>query len=135
MIATISWWDLSGSDQTIDSLRVYLRDEGVEPWAGIDGLRLKIWISDRRTNRWGAVMLWESTADLTAPMPPNRATELIGYPPTLRMATEVEALVEGVRSGGTPDRGLAFEPVAFEPVAVEPVESEPVAFEPVEEPS
>ena len=30
MKATISWWDLSGSDQTIDSLRVYLRDEGVE---------------------------------------------------------------------------------------------------------
>ncbi|MFF4037621.1 hypothetical protein [Streptomyces sp. NPDC001816] len=110
MKATISWWDLSGSDQTIDSLRVYLRDEGVEPWAQIHGLRLKFWISDPQTNRWGAVMLWESTADLTAPMPPNRATELIGYPPTDRMMTDIEAIVEGVHSGRLVDRGLAFEP-------------------------
>ncbi|MEU0369309.1 hypothetical protein ABZ070_03435 [Streptomyces sp. NPDC006283] len=108
MKATISWWDLSGSDQTIDSLRVYLRDEGVEPWAQIHGLRLKFWISDRQTNRWGAVMLWESTADPTAPMPPNRATELIGYPPTHRMTTAVEAIVEGVHSGRPTDHGLAF---------------------------
>ncbi|MFF4568266.1 hypothetical protein [Streptomyces sp. NPDC001410] len=111
MKATISWWDLSGSDQTIDSLRVYLRDEGVEPWAQIHGLRLKFWISDPQTNRWGAVMLWESTADLTAPMPPNRATELIGYPPTDRMMTDIEAIVEGVHSGRLVDRGLAFEPI------------------------
>lgn len=109
MKATISWWDLSGSDQTIDSLRVYLRDEGVDPWTEIHGLRLKFWISDRQTNRWGAVMLWDSTADLTAPMPPNRATELIGYPPTDRMATDIEAIVEGVHSGQLTDRGLAFE--------------------------
>ncbi|MEV4972221.1 hypothetical protein [Streptomyces scopuliridis] len=111
MKATISWWDLSGSDQTIDSLRVYLRDEGVDPWAAIHGLRLKFWISDRQTNRWGAVMLWDSTADLTAPMPPNRATELIGFPPTVRMMTDIEAIVEGVHSGQLVDRGLAFEPI------------------------
>ena len=111
MKATISWWDLRGSDQTIDSLRVYLREEGVAPWAQIHGLRLKLWISDRLTNRWGAVMLWESTTDLTAPMPPNRATELIGYPPTYRMTTDVEAIVEGIHSGQLVDLGLAFEPV------------------------
>lgn len=109
MKATISWWDLSGSDQTIDSLRVYLRDEGVQPWTEVHGMRLKFWISDRQTNRWGAVMLWDATADLTAPMPPNRATELIGYPPTLRMATDVEAVVEGVHDGRSADLGLAFE--------------------------
>jgi trans-2,3-dihydro-3-hydroxyanthranilate isomerase len=55
-------------------------------------------------------MLWESTADVTAPMPPNRATELIGYPPNHRMMTDVEAIVEGVHSGEKIDRGLAFEP-------------------------
>jgi hypothetical protein len=108
MRATISWWDLSGSDQTIDSLRVYLRDEGVEPWTQVYGMRLKFWVSDRQTNRWGAVMLWDDLADLTAPMPPNRATELIGYPPTLRMATDVEAIVEGVHDGRSADLGLAF---------------------------
>lgn len=109
MKATISWWDLTGSGQTIDSLRVYLRDEGVEPWTEVHGLRLKFWISDRGTNRWGAVMLWDSDADLTAPMPPNRATELIGRPPTVRLASDVEALVEGAHSGGPAGRGLAFE--------------------------
>ena len=111
MKATIAWWDLDRSDQTIDSLRVYLREEGVRPWAGIHGLRLKFWISDRQTNRWGAVMLWESTADLTAPMPPNRAAELIGYPPTHRMMVDVEAAVEGVHAGqALVDLGLAFAP-------------------------
>ncbi|GGT29992.1 hypothetical protein [Streptomyces purpureus] len=111
MKATISWWDLSGSEQTIDSLRDHLRAEGVEPWAEVQGLRLKFWISDRETNRWGAVMLWDSAADLKAPMPPNRATELIGYPPTDRMATDVEAIVEGAHSGRPAGRGLAFEPI------------------------
>ncbi|BCJ69449.1 hypothetical protein [Polymorphospora rubra] len=111
MKASISWWDLSGSGQTIDSLRVYLREEGVQPWEQVHGMRLKFWISDRQANRWGAVMLWESTADLTAPMPPNRAAELIGYPPTHRMTTDVEAIVEGIHSGGLLDGGLAFEPV------------------------
>ncbi|MCX5077794.1 hypothetical protein OG321_35635 [Streptomyces sp. NBC_00424] len=109
MKATISWWDLTGSDQTIDSLRAYLRDEGVDPWTEIHGMRLKFWISDRQTNRWGAVMLWDSTADLTASLPPNRATELIGYPPSIRMMTDVEAITEGVHSGQLVERGLAFE--------------------------
>ena len=113
MKATIAWWDLNGSDQTIDSLRLYLRQEGVHPWAEIHGLRLKFWISDQLTNRWGAVMLWESTADLTAPMPPHRAAELIGYPPTHRMTVDVEATVEGIHAGQPLiSRGLAFEPAA-----------------------
>ena len=115
MKATIAWWDLDRSDQTIDSLRVYLREEGVCPWAGLHGLRLKFWISDRLTNRWGAVMLWESSeesrADIEAPMPPNRAAELIGYPPTHRMTADVEAMVEGIHAGQPlADLGLAVEP-------------------------
>jgi trans-2,3-dihydro-3-hydroxyanthranilate isomerase len=72
-------------------------------------MRLKFWISDRQTNRWGAVMLWDTAADLTGPMPPNRATELIGYPPSFRMMSDVEAIVEGLHSGPLSDRGLAFE--------------------------
>ena len=111
MKAIVSWWDLSGSDQTIDTLRVYLREEGVTPWEQVQGLRLKFWISDRSTNRWGAVMLLESTADRTAPMPPNRATELIGYPPTQRMSADVEAIVEGMHCGEWVDRGLIFKSV------------------------
>lgn len=115
MKVTVSWWDLSTSEQTIDSLRTHLRDEGVEPWTQVHGLRLKLWVSDRSTNRWGAVMLWESAAGPDAPLPPNRATELIGYPPTHRMTTDVEAIVEGVRSGSSSDLGLAFEQIGESP--------------------
>jgi hypothetical protein len=91
--ATIAWWDLTHSDQTIDSLREHLRSEGVKPWADVPGLRLKFWVADRAGNRWGAVMLWESVPD---DLPPNRAAELIGYPPTERVRFDVEASIEGV---------------------------------------
>jgi hypothetical protein len=106
MIGNIAWWDLGASDQTVDSLQDYLRDEGVALWAGIRGLRLKFWISNRERNLWGAVMVWDAGVDparLDQPLPPNRAVELIGYPPTERLTFEVEATVEGVHS--TPDLG------------------------------
>jgi hypothetical protein len=95
MKATIAWWDLSQSYQTIDSLRDYLQNEGVEPWSEIEGMVLKFWFSELKTNRWGAVILWASDADMNVPLPPNRATDLIGYPPTERMFTEIDALVGG----------------------------------------
>lgn len=98
MRATIAWWDLTDSEQTIDTLRAYLRDGGVEPWEAVRGLRLKFWISDRASNRWGAVMLWETADTGDQPLPRHRAMELIGYPPTERMSLEVEATVEGIFS-------------------------------------
>ena len=84
MRVDIAWWDLDGSRQTIESLREYLRDGAVGPWAEVPGLRLKFWMADRDHNRWGAVMLWESDRPADRPLPPNRAVELIGYPPTHR---------------------------------------------------
>src|SRR5262245_21000190 len=87
MKATIAWWDLTDSEQTIDSLRAYLRDEGVAPWESVKGLRLKFWVADRAGNRWGAVMLWETDPG-DQPLPPHRAAELIGYPPTERVRFE-----------------------------------------------
>jgi hypothetical protein len=108
MRATISWWDLAGSGQTIDSMRGHLRDEGVEAWRAVAGMRAKFWISDPETDRWGAVMLWDSAAGPPAELPPNRAAEILGRPPSLRMATDVEAVVEGLHSGGSLDLGLMF---------------------------
>jgi hypothetical protein len=96
MKAAIAWWDLTDSEQTIDTLREYLRDEGVQPWGAVQGLRLKLWISDRAGNRWGAVTLWESADSTDQPLPPHRALELIGYPPTERVDFDVEATIEGV---------------------------------------
>lgn len=108
MKATIAWWDLSQSDQTIETLRDYLRDEGVAPWHEIPGMVLKFWFSDPKTNRWGAVMLWASDADTTIPLPPNRATELIGYPPTDRMSVDVDAWVDNDDLLARVGPGLAF---------------------------
>lgn len=96
MKASITWWDLSHSTQTIESLREYLRDEGVEPWAKVQGLRLKFWVADPAGNRWGAVMLWEEFPAADAPLPPHKALELIGYPPTERIRFDVEATIEGL---------------------------------------
>ncbi|WP_245812002.1 hypothetical protein [Actinophytocola xinjiangensis] len=77
-------------------MREHLRDGGAAAWAGIPGLRLKFWISDRAGNRWGAVMLWEPGHPRPdQPLPPYRALELIGYPPTERIVFDVEATVEG----------------------------------------
>ena len=92
MRVDIAWWDLDGTGQTIDSLRADLRDSATA-WSDVPGLRLKIWLADRETNRWGAVMLWE--ADRPAELPPNRAAQLIGGPPTHRGRFEAEATVEG----------------------------------------
>ncbi|MFI6704154.1 hypothetical protein ACIBJC_35350 [Streptomyces sp. NPDC050509] len=93
----IAWWDLQQSDQTIDSMRDFLRDEAVEAWAGVHGLPLKLWIADRENDRWGAVLLWES-AEAAAPPHPRSAAELIGYPPTHRTWFDIEAVTEGIHS-------------------------------------
>jgi trans-2,3-dihydro-3-hydroxyanthranilate isomerase len=108
MKATISWWDLTDSDQNIETLRKYLQNDGVKPWSPIKGLLLKFWISDPTTNRWGAVMLWDSNVSLDTPLPPNEATKLIGYPPTDRMVTDIEAIVGSLLSSHLTDLGLAF---------------------------
>lgn len=98
MRVVVAWWDLSDSEQTIDTLREFLREEGVRPWWSVRGLCLKFWMADRDNDRWGAVMLWESGTDPGQSLPPHRAAELIGYPPTERLVFEVEATIEGIHS-------------------------------------
>lgn len=110
MHAVIVWWDLAGSRQTIESLRGFLRDEAVERFSHVPGLRLKFWISDPATDRWGAVLLWESRQAARAVLP-NLAAPLIGYPPTERHAFDVEATVEGAFTlPALAGHGLALEP-------------------------
>ena len=92
----IAWWDLDGSTQTIESLRHHLRDGAVEPWTEVPGLLLKFWMADSRGNRWGAVMVW--AADRPQALPPNRAAELIGRPPTHRERFDLEAAVQSASS-------------------------------------
>jgi len=94
MKATIAWWDLTASDQTISSLRQYLKDSGADPWQNIEGLRLKFWISEPEHNLWGAVMIWENET-LPQQLPPNKAEKLIGYKPKTKLLFDVDATIEG----------------------------------------
>ncbi|MEZ7004010.1 hypothetical protein VM636_09130 [Streptomyces sp. SCSIO 75703] len=108
MRVVIVWWDLGRSEQTIASLRAFLRDEAVDRYARMPGLRLKVWIADETTDRWGAVFLWESARAAEAPLPPGAAA-LIGYAPTERYAFDVEATTEGAYdTAGLARLGRAF---------------------------
>ncbi len=60
MLLRLVLWNLADSKTTIDELRRYLRDESVDQFEEVPGLRFKAWISDEVTERWGAVYLWES---------------------------------------------------------------------------
>jgi hypothetical protein len=113
MHASVVWWDLTDSDQTVESLRDLLRERAVDRFARVPGLRLKFWISDPSTGRWGAVLLWESREASRAPLP-ALAAELIGYPPVHRSDFDVEAVVEPVTGAlsALAGRGLALEGVS-----------------------
>jgi hypothetical protein len=102
-------WSLADSKTTIGELRRYLRDESVDAFAEVPGLRFKAWISDEATERWGAVYLWESREAAEQEVP-SRARELIGKEPDVGEEFDVEATVEGRFALEQLSRlGLAFE--------------------------
>jgi Putative mono-oxygenase ydhR len=109
MLVRLVLWNLAESKTTIHELRRYLRDESVDAFAEVPGLRFKAWISDEATERWGAVYLWES-ADAAGQELPSRARELIGKAPDLVEEFDVEATIEGrFAIEELSRRGLAFE--------------------------
>ena len=116
MRTVIVWWDLSGSTQTIGSLRAYLRDESVAAFAEVPGLRFTTWIADPETNRWGAVLLRESAAAATQPLP-SRAAELIGYPPA---QTHVSTSKPRSKGATTRSSRCAVLPSAIDPLLTPP---------------
>jgi len=102
-------WNLADSKTTIGELRRYLRDESVDQFAEVPGLRFKAWISDEATERWGAVYVWEST-EAAEQAVPSRARELIGKDPDIGETFDVEATIEGKFAiEELSRRGLAFE--------------------------
>jgi hypothetical protein len=102
-------WNLADSKATIAELRRYLRDESVDAFEEVPGLRFKAWISDEATERWGAVYLWESPEAADQDLP-SRARDLIGKEPDLVEEFDVEATIEGrFAVEGLSRRGLAFE--------------------------
>ena len=109
MIVRIVLWSLADSKTTIGELRRYLRDESVDAFAEVPGLRFKAWISDETTERWGAIYLWES-AEAARQELPGRVRELIGKDPDVGEEFDLEASVEGrFAVEELSRRGLAFE--------------------------
>jgi hypothetical protein len=110
MLVRLVLWDLADSKTTIAELRRYLRDESVEAFADVPGLRFKAWISDQATERWGAIYVWESWEAAEQELP-SRARELIGKEPAVAEWFDVEATIEGrFDVDELSRRGLAFEP-------------------------
>jgi hypothetical protein len=102
-------WNLADSKTNIEELRRYLRDESVDDFERVPGLRFKAWIADEATERWGAVYLWES-AEAARQELPGRVRELIGKDPEIAEEFDVEATVEGAFANEELSRrGLAFE--------------------------
>ena len=93
----------------LEELRRYLRDESVDAFEEVPGLRFKAWISDESTERWGAVYVWESREDAAQELP-SRARELIGKEPDIGEEFDVEATIEGqYLVDALSRRGLAYE--------------------------
>ena len=109
MLLQLVLWNLADSKTTIGELRRYLRDESVDAFEDVPGLRFKAWISDEVTERWGAVYLWESREAADQELP-SRARELIGKEPDIGEEFDVEATIEGhFAIEELSRRGLAFE--------------------------
>ena len=109
MLLRLVLWNLADSKTTIGELRRYLRDESVDAFEDVPGLRFKAWISDEATERWGAVYLWESREAADQPLP-SRVRELIGKEPDVGEEFDVEATIEGrFALEELSRRGLAFE--------------------------
>ena len=109
MLLRLALWSLADSKTTIEELRRYLRDESVDAFEDVPGLRFKAWISDEATERWGAVYLWESREAADQELP-SRARELIGKEPDIGEEFDVEATIEGqFLVEALSRRGLAFE--------------------------
>jgi hypothetical protein len=109
LLLRIVLWNLAESKTTIGELRRYLRDESVDQFEEVPGLRFKAWISDEASERWGAVYLWESR-EASEQALPSRARELIGKDPDLGEEFDVEATIEGRYAVEQLSRlGLAFE--------------------------
>jgi hypothetical protein len=109
VIVRLVLWNLADSKTTIPELRRYVRDESVEAFADVPGLRFKAWISDEATERWGAVYLFESIEAAEQDLP-GRARELIGKDPEIAEFFDVEGTIEGrYADEELSRRGLAFE--------------------------
>ena len=102
LTALLVLWDLAeGSQATFEDLRVYLRERSIPRFEQLDGLRQKTWISDPATGAWGALYLFDESAQAQAVVDhlgESPVVALTGRHPSWRMF-DVEAVVEGRHAG------------------------------------
>ena len=109
MVVRIVLWSLADSKSTIEELRRYLRDESVDEFADVSGLRFNAWVADPAGERWGAISFFE-TLEASEAAVPGRARELIGKQPEVIETFDLEASVEGrFAEERLSHLGLAFE--------------------------
>jgi hypothetical protein len=109
VIVRLVLWNLADADRSVADLRDYLREESVPAFAEVPGLRLKLWVSDEHTERWGAMYLFESREAAEQHLP-SRMRELVGKDPDLVEEFDLEASIEGqFAEEELSRRGLAFE--------------------------
>ena len=109
MLLRFVLWNLADSKTTIEELRRDLRDETVEAFREVDGLRFKAWISDAGGERWGSFELYDSLEAAELP-PPGNARALIGRDPDVAEVFDLEATIEGRSADEQLSHlGLAFE--------------------------
>jgi len=109
VIVRLVLWNLADADRSVAELREYLQEESVPAFAEVPGLRLKLWVSDEHTERWGAIYLFESREAADQPLP-SRVRELVGKDPDLVEDFDLEASIEGLFADDELSRrGLAFE--------------------------
>jgi hypothetical protein len=103
-------WNLADSRTTIGELRRHLREEAVDAFEELPGLRFQAWLSDEATERWGAISVWESREAASQALP-DGVRDLIGKDPDIGEEFDVEATIEGAFAvEELSRRGLAFEP-------------------------
>jgi len=96
MIALLIQSDLSPTHGSIDALRAYVAGESVPKYREMEGLRLKIFLSDEASDSFGALYLWESEAALEAALPRLGSSVRERSGGAFRWQRfEVEAIVEG----------------------------------------
>lgn len=102
MIALFMLFPLSTTHKTVGALRSYIVDRSVAKYREVDGLRMKVFLSNQDEDTFGALYLWESEEALAAALPQLGASvqDRWGIVPTMQRF-EVEAIVEGRHA--TPD--------------------------------
>ena len=110
MVARIVLWSLADSKTTIEELRRDLRDESVDAFAEVEGLRFKAWLSDPAGERWGSFYLFESLEAAEQPLPGNaRAPDRQGAGPRRDLRPRGDDRGPSRRGDELSRLGLAFE--------------------------